>query len=83
MTLHGFFHCSCIHESGFALVSLHRTKKGALAAMIRHKREAFEIHRSRDATRIHMDRDYWRWYRWQNPLSDQAWRVDAVEVQEC
>lgn len=38
-TLYEFLYCSCIHESGSATMSLHRTKEGAERAMEAHKAE--------------------------------------------
>ena len=35
--LYGFFYCPCIDESVAALVSLHRTERGAEMAMEFHK----------------------------------------------
>lgn len=43
--LYGFYYCPCIHESASALISLHRTEKGAEIAMEFHKegeRKEFE-----------------------------------------
>lgn len=33
MKVFGFFHNPCIHESAYALISLHKTKEGAEKAM--------------------------------------------------
>lgn len=41
--LYGFFHTSCIYESAAALVSLHRTKRSAVRAMIAHQYAAWEV----------------------------------------
>lgn len=38
--LYGFYYCSCVHESAHGLMSLHRKKKNAIAAMTNHKNEA-------------------------------------------
>ena len=39
---YGFFHTDSIYESGYVLVSLHKTKKGAVRAMISHQHKAWE-----------------------------------------
>ena len=39
-----FLYCSCIHESGYQTVSLHRTRKGAETAMEFHREEARKEH---------------------------------------
>lgn len=38
-TLYGFYYNDMIEESAAALMSLHRSRKGAVAAMKRHKSE--------------------------------------------
>ena len=35
--IYEFLYCGCIHESSYATMSLHFTKKGATKAMIKHK----------------------------------------------
>lgn len=39
MKVFGFFYNSCIHESAYGLMSLHKTKEGAEAAMQKHIEE--------------------------------------------
>ena len=39
MIIYEFLYCSCIHESSYATMSLHRTKEGAEKAMKKHKIE--------------------------------------------
>ncbi len=35
-----FMYCSCIHESAWATMSIHRTREGAESAMNAHKEKA-------------------------------------------
>ena len=39
MIIYGFLYNSCVHESSYATMSLHKTKEGAEAAMNKHKEE--------------------------------------------
>ena len=39
-----FLYCPCIHESSFAIVSLHKTEKGAEIAMEFHKENKRKEH---------------------------------------
>lgn len=40
MIIYEFLYCCCIHESSYASLSLHQTKKGAIKAMKKHKADA-------------------------------------------
>ena len=55
MTLYGFFWTDCIYESGPVLVSVHRSKVGALRAMIAAQHNRWEARRSSDGTGLHLD----------------------------
>ena len=55
MTLYGFFWTDCVYESGLMLQSLHRSKVGALRAMIKAQSDRWERCRSGSDTGIHMD----------------------------
>ena len=55
MTLYGFFWTDCIYESGPVLVSIHRSKMGALRAMIAAQAARWEARRSSDGTGLHLD----------------------------
>lgn len=35
--VYAFQYCPCIHESGYIIMSLHRTREGAEMAMVSHK----------------------------------------------
>jgi len=35
--IYEFLYCSCVHESSWATMSLHKTKEGAKKAMKKHK----------------------------------------------
>jgi hypothetical protein len=41
---------SCVYESGFEIISLHKTKKGAEEAMLKHKQK--ESHPENKAWRV-------------------------------
>lgn len=55
MTLYGFFWTDCLYESGPMLQSLHRTKMGALRAMIAEQAKRWEACRSGADTGLHLD----------------------------
>ena len=81
MTLYGFFWTDCVYESALILQSLHRSKIGALRAMIRSQATRWEYCRSGMSSGIHLDglgtfkeRDY-REYR-----ESQGFAVRAVDV---
>lgn len=38
MKIYEFLYCSCVHESGYSTISLHRTKEGAEKTMKNHKK---------------------------------------------
>lgn len=81
MTLYGFFWTDCIYESGLILQSLHRSKIGALRAMIKSQAARWESCRSGMSSGIHLEglgtfkgRDY-REYR-----ESQDFAVRSVDV---
>lgn len=81
--MYGFFHTTCIHESAAALVSLHRTKRGAWKAMHKHQWDGWEAARSPEQTNLHLgqDRDMRRWLRdYRNEMRSTRSHVAAVEV---
>jgi hypothetical protein len=83
MTLYGFFHTACVHESAAALVSLHRTKAGAWRAMWRYQWGRWEELRSGKDTNLHMGPAFHRRtavYYDHSPLFGEASSVAAVEV---
>ncbi len=41
MKIYEFLYCSCIYESSYATMSLHRTKAGAYKAMKKHKIDTY------------------------------------------
>ena len=55
MTLYGFFWTDCIYESGLMLQSLHRSKMGALRAMIAFQSARWEACRSGADSGLHLD----------------------------
>ena len=55
MTFYGFFWTDCVYESGLMLQSLHRSKMGALRAMIAAQAARWEECRSGARSRLHLD----------------------------
>ena len=55
MTLYGFFWTDCVYESVQVLVSIHRSKMGALRAMITAQAVRWEYCRSGADSRLHLD----------------------------
>lgn len=51
--LYGFFWTDCVHESGLMLQSLHRSKVGALRAMIEFQAACWEASRSVEFSGLH------------------------------
>lgn len=41
-TVHLAEYCSCKYKSGFTVLSLHKSKRGAFKAMLKHRWEDFE-----------------------------------------
>lgn len=81
MMLYGFFWTDCVYESGLMLQSLHRSKVGALRAMIATQAALWERCRSGANSGVHLEgigtfraRDY-RDYR-----SHQDFAVRPVKV---
>lgn len=58
MTLYGFFHCDCIYESAYGLVSLHASKAGAYRAMVAYQWDRWE--EARDEHNVNAVRGYGR-----------------------
>lgn len=80
MKVFGLFYCECLTDGGMGLLSLYTTRRGALAAMLSHKRLVVEQSRDPSVTRLHLGRDHWRWHRKQKPLDDKAWIVAELHV---
>ena len=53
--LWGFFWTDCVYESGLVLRSLHRSKVGALRAMIAAQAARWEEYRSGANSNLHLD----------------------------
>lgn len=74
MKVYAFLYNPCIHESAFATMSLHKTRKGAEMAMEFHKAEA--------------EKEHWETYDRaedyiMHPFGEhEAWKVEEMEVQE-
>lgn len=79
--LYGFFWTDCVYEAGLMLQSLHRSKMGALRAMIAAQAAHWEECRSGARSGLHLDglgtfraRDY------RDDLSRQAFAVRPVRL---
>ena len=73
MKVYAFLYNSCIYESAYATMSLHKTRKGAEMAMAFHKaekeKEHWDIYNRPD--------DYYT-----SPFGEhEDWRVEEIEVQ--
>lgn len=74
MTVYAFLYNSCIHESAFATMSLHKTRKGAEMAMEFHKAQK--------------EKDHWEIYDrpedyYTSPFGEyEVWMVEEMEVQD-
>lgn len=73
MRVYAFEWCGCVHESGFGVVSLHTTKRGALKAMVRGANDRWL--QARDIQLSYRDRRP-RY----DPLMFEAWRVVELKV---
>lgn len=77
-TLYGFYYCPCIHESASALISLHRTEKGAQVAMEFHKETARKEHE--DDCKWSLEE---RGYPWAHEFGEsERWFVDKIEIRD-
>lgn len=77
VTLFAFEHAWDIYESGFRLISLHRTLKGAYKAMIAHKWTSWEQEREIEL-RCGVDK-YW------GPTDycqGEKWRIKRIELND-
>lgn len=66
--------CICIFESGFSLVSLHDTKRGALRAMIAAANLRWQEGRNWQLMYGNGGKERF------DPLKFEAWRVRAIEL---
>ena len=69
-------YCDCTYESALVTISLHRTKFGALRAMLMHKRE---IQARWDERRFSYGK---RFNRGALPFNAMAWDIIETEIQE-
>ena len=69
MNVYAFEWQSCIFESAMAVESMHKTKRGALKAMIKTANERWLEDRARQG-------------RGWDPLIHQRWQVRTIELQE-
>ena len=66
--------CDCIFESGFSLVSLHDTKRGALKAMLATANRRWQGGRNDQLMYGGCGKERF------DPLEHKAWRVRAIEL---
>jgi hypothetical protein len=66
--------CGCIFESGFSLVSLHGTKRGALKAMVATANLRWQEARRRQMMYGGCGKKRF------DPLQNEAWRVRVIEL---
>lgn len=73
--LFSFEWCHCVHESGFSLVSLHKTKRGAVKSMIKTANARWQEMRDFQLSHGCFSRQR------PDPLAYESWRVRALEVE--
>ncbi len=74
-TVFAFMYCPCVHESAWATVSLHRTRKGAEIAMEFHKAEALKEFNS-DYTAEEIEKLGFKFGQFED------WCVEELEIEE-
>lgn len=84
--VYAFEYTGCHYESAMAVMSLHRTKRGAWKAMHRFLYGHWVRAQSNENTDLHFGRE-WRKHRAEargkpGPLADGDWRVVEIEVQD-
>lgn len=77
LILYKVLYCSCIFESGYSTVSLHRTKKGAYKAMRKHIMDEWY----KNTEIVHNFKGQSQ-YRLDSPLQYQSWTVEEMEVED-
>ena len=74
MTVYAFLYNSCIYESAFGVMSLHKTREGAEMAMEFHKAELEKVHWEI----YNKPEDYYT-----SPFGEhQAWKVEEMTVED-
>lgn len=58
MKIYEFLYCSCIHESSYATMSLHKTKEGAEKAMKLHKEAAMKDYEEKYKREVGRTKEY-------------------------
>jgi len=69
-----FLYCSCIHESSFGTISVHRTKTGAYKAMKKHILEAYAAWY--DSRIMHGKPKYYT----DKFGEHESWKVGAIQI---
>lgn len=77
LKLYEVLYCSCIHESGYSTLSLHRTKLGAYKAM----RKAILTEWEFSIEVIHNFKGQFK-FKQDHPLEYQRWTVREIEVED-
>lgn len=72
MKVYAFKHTSCIYESAHAVVSLHRTKRGAFKAMVRFMNQRWQDNRD-EGLMYGLSRGL-------DSLQHEAWCIREMEV---
>ena len=73
-TVHLAEYCSCKYESGFSVLSIHKSKRGAFKAMLAHRwADLQEVQRP---NRYHK-KTKGECYQWM-----QLWRISSMEIFE-
>jgi hypothetical protein len=75
MEVYAFEWCDCVHESAFAVESLHTTKRGAVAAMVREANRRWIEERRRKLIAGCRSVKF-------DPLVFQAWRIRRIHVDD-
>lgn len=80
MIIYQALYCSCIHESSYATLSLHKTKKGAEIAMNFHKMEVYKEYEeiydpieNKDQTKHEFVKD---------SMKHEAWSISELTLEE-
>ena len=58
MIIYEFLYCSCVHESSYATMSLHKTKEGAEKAMELHKESAMKDYEEKYKRDVERTKEY-------------------------
>ena len=77
LKIYKVMYCSCIYESGYTTVSLHRTKLGAYKSMRKEILDEWDSY----LEVIHNFKDQFK-YKLDHPLEYQRWAIEEVIVED-